>query len=82
MVFHVLNRGVARMQLFEKAGDYEAFERVLWRRSKKRPCGCVLTRDAQPLASACCGRSVTAIWPAFMQRFTITHVRRWQEHRR
>ena len=22
MVFHVLNRGVARMQVFEKAGDY------------------------------------------------------------
>jgi len=29
MVFHVLNRGVARVQLFEKAGDYQAFERVL-----------------------------------------------------
>jgi len=29
MVFHVLNRGVARMQVFEKAGDYQAFERVL-----------------------------------------------------
>ena len=29
MVFHVLNRGVARMQIFEKAGDYQAFERVL-----------------------------------------------------
>ena len=29
MVFHVLNRGVARMQLFEKAGDYQAFEQVL-----------------------------------------------------
>ena len=29
VVFHVLNRGVARMQLFEKARDYEAFERVL-----------------------------------------------------
>jgi hypothetical protein len=29
LVFHVLNRGVARMQLFEKPGDYQAFERVL-----------------------------------------------------
>jgi len=27
MVFHVLNRGVGRMQLFRKPGDYEAFER-------------------------------------------------------
>ena len=29
MVFHVLNRGVARMRLFEKAADYQAFEQVL-----------------------------------------------------
>ena len=29
MVFQVLNRGVARMQLFEKAADYQAFEQVL-----------------------------------------------------
>ena len=28
MVFHVLNRGVARMQLFEKVADYQAFEQV------------------------------------------------------
>ena len=28
-VFHVLNRGVARMQLFEKPEDYQAFEQVL-----------------------------------------------------
>ena len=27
--FHVLNRAVARLALFEKQGDYEAFERVL-----------------------------------------------------
>lgn len=27
--FHVLNRAVARLTLFEKPGDYEAFERVL-----------------------------------------------------
>jgi hypothetical protein len=29
LVFHVLNRGVARMQLFEKPADYQAFEQVL-----------------------------------------------------
>jgi hypothetical protein len=28
MVFHVLNRGVARMQRFEKAADFQAFETV------------------------------------------------------
>lgn len=29
MVFHVLNRGVGRMQLFGKSGDYAAFENIL-----------------------------------------------------
>jgi len=29
MCFHVLNRAVARLTLFEKPEDYEAFERVL-----------------------------------------------------
>ncbi len=28
-MYHVLNRAVARLPLFEKDGDYEAFERVL-----------------------------------------------------
>ncbi len=29
MVFHVLNRGVARMQLFDNAAEYQAFEQIL-----------------------------------------------------
>lgn len=29
LVYHVLNRAVARLPLFEKDGDYDAFERVL-----------------------------------------------------
>ena len=81
MVFHVLNRGVARMQLFEKAGDYEAFERVLSERLPEAPmrigCFCVMPNHWHLL-----------LWPEhdgdlarFMQRLTITHVRRWQEHR-
>ena len=28
-VYHVLNRGVGRMRLFDKTRDYEAFEEVL-----------------------------------------------------
>jgi len=82
MVFHVLNRGVARMQIFEKAGDYEAFERVLCdtlREAPMRICAyCVMPNHWHML-----------LWPEhdgdmarFMQRLTITHVRRWQEHRR
>jgi hypothetical protein len=29
LVYHVLNRGVTRLALFEKDAEYEAFERVL-----------------------------------------------------
>ena len=28
-VFHALNRAVARLSLFDKDGDYDAFERIL-----------------------------------------------------
>lgn len=81
MVFHVLNRGVARMQLFEKHGDYQAFEAVLRETHEQTPmriCAYCLMPTHWHLL----------LWPehdgdlaAFMQRLTITHVRRWQEHR-
>ena len=79
MVFHVLNRGVARMQLFEKAADYQAFEQVLQDtldQSPMRICAYAVMPNHWHLL----------LWPecdgelaAFMQRLTITHVRRWQE---
>jgi putative transposase len=46
---HVINRAVARLTLFEKREDYEAFERVLELAHQRVPLpifGC----DAQPLA--------------------------------
>jgi REP element-mobilizing transposase RayT len=82
MVFHILNRGVARMPLFEKAADYQVFEGVLRE-----------TRDQSPMRI--CAYSFMPnhwhrpLWPEherelarFMQRLTITHIRRWPEHRR
>jgi putative transposase len=81
MVFHVLNRGVARMQLFETMGDFQAFVRVLEE-----------TRDETPMRI--CADALMPnywyllLWPerdgelaTFMQRLSITHVLRWQEHR-
>ena len=70
-MFHVLNRGVARMQLFEKAGDYEALERVLAETLQEAPmrvCSyCVMPNHWHML-----------LWPEhdgdmarFMQRMTI-----------
>jgi len=81
MVFHVLNRGVGRRNLFDKAGDFEAFERVLKETLRLRPmrvCGyCWMSNHWH-----------FVLWPesdgdlaAFMQQLTNTHVKRWKEHR-
>ena len=81
MVFHVLNRGVGRMRLFGKQADYAAFERVLeevFALLGMRICAyCVMPNHWH-----------LVLWPRkdgdlgrFMQRLTITHARRWQEHR-
>jgi len=82
MVFHVLNRGVGRMQLFRKPGDYEAFERAIEKTLETCPlriCSYLLMPNHWHFV----------VWPehdgelaAFMQKLTITHVRNWQVHRR
>jgi putative transposase len=76
-----LNRGVARMRMFEKPADYQAFEQVLREtldESSMRICAYTLMPNHWHLL----------LWPEcdgelarFMQRLTITHVRRWQQHR-
>ena len=81
MVFHILNRGVACMQLSGNSADYDSFEGVLRE-----------TRDQSPMRI--CAYSLMPnhwhllLWPEhegelarLMQRLTITHVRRWQEYR-
>ena len=69
------------MQLFENAGDYQAFEQVLSEtlvESPMRICAYAVMPNHWHLL----------LWPksdgdlaTFMQRLTITHVRRWQQHR-
>jgi putative transposase len=82
LVYHVLNRGVGRMTLFEKAGDYESFVRVLGETLARHPGIRLLTWCILP------NHWHMVVWPrgdrdlgSFMQRLTITHTRRWQEHR-
>lgn len=80
-IFHVLNRGNDQRKLFDDAGDFAAFERVL-----------ETTLDLIPVRLlAYCLMSNhwhLLLWPrrdgelgAFMQRLTTTHVRRWHRHR-
>ena len=81
MVFHVLNRGVGRMRIFDSDGDYAAFERILEETVENQPmriCAYCLMPNHWHLV----------LWPesdgdlaAFMHRLTNTHVQRWQQQK-
>jgi putative transposase len=81
IVYHVLNRAAGRKELFAKPDDYAAFFRVLARTLETTPmrvCGFCLMPNHWHLV----------LWPErdgdlarFMQKLTITHVRRLLEHR-
>jgi len=81
MLFHVLNRGVGRMQIFDHEEDYAAFERVIAETLRVAPiriCAfCWMPNHWH-----------FVLWPendgdlpAFMQQLTNTHVKRWKQHR-
>ncbi len=82
MIFHVLNRGNARDQIFHKEADYLAFEKVLAETQEQIALRIVAYSlmpnhwhlVVRPLHDGDLGR--------FMQRLTTTHVRRWHLHRR
>jgi putative transposase len=78
MVYHVINRGVGKQDLFNSDEDYLAFERVLVETLEKRPMRllgyCLMPNHWH-----------FVLWPEndgdlgrFMQRLTVTHVTRWQ----
>jgi len=81
IIFHVLNRGNARSQIFEKSEDYMAFERVLAETAK--------TTSVRILAYCIMPNHWhMVLWPIgdgelgkFVQRLTTTHVRRWHLNR-
>jgi putative transposase len=79
-VYHVLNRAVARLPLFQKDGDYQAFERVLAEALVKHPTRllgyCLMPNHWHLL-----------IWPkrrgeltGFTRWLTHTHTMRWHTH--
>jgi putative transposase len=80
LVYHVLNRAVARLALFEKDADYQAFQRVLAEALEKHPTRllgfCVMPNHWH-----------LVIWPReegelteFVRWLTHTHVMRWHAH--
>ena len=78
--FHVLNRAVARLPLFEKLEDYEAFERVLEE---------AFERESLPIYSYCimpnhwhfvvCPETKNQLTD-FFRWLTHTHTIRWHAH--
>jgi putative transposase len=80
LVYHVLNRAVARLPLFQKDGDFEAFERVLLVAMAKHPIRllgyCLMPNHWHMV-----------LWPrqdgelsAFVRWLTHTHSMRWHAH--
>ena len=79
-VYHALNRAVARLPLFEKSGDFDAFERVLRLALAKQPMR-LLAYCLMPNHWHC------VLWPvgdsdltAFVRWLTHTHTQRWHAH--
>src|SRR5713226_8406175 len=80
LVYLVLNRAVARLPLFQKDGDFEAFERVLCEAQEGHPSR-LLSYCIMP------NHWHLVLWPrrdgeltAFLRWLTHTHTMRWHAH--
>src|SRR5487761_1718596 len=80
LVYHVLNRSVARLPLFQKAADFEAFERVLSETQDRYPTR-ILAYCLMP------NHWHFVLWPrkdgeltSFVRWLTHTHTMRWHAH--
>jgi putative transposase len=81
VVYHVLNRRVLRLPLFEDDGDYLAFERVLVE-ALQQPhapalfCFCLMPNHWHLLLRPRTGNDLSR----WMQWLTVTHTHRWHRH--
>jgi putative transposase len=77
LVFHVMNRGVRRMQLFDRPGDYDAFLKLVASAQRRTPVQCLayclmpnhFHFVLRPLADGDLAR--------FMFWLTTVHAKRW-----
>jgi len=81
-VYHVLNRRVGRLPLFDCDADFEAFEHVLVEAHGRTPSLRVLAyvlmgNHWHLLLQPARAKDLAA----FMQWLTVTHMRRWHAHR-
>lgn len=80
-IYHVLNRGNCRMDIFHKPGDFESFLKLLEegrQRCAMRILGyCLMDNHWHLVLWPRCGPDLSR----FMGWVGTTHVRRWREHR-
>lgn len=81
IVYHTLNRAVARLLLFEKEGDYESFESLLHEAHERTPIR-ILAYCLMP------SHWHFVLWPesdgevtGFLRWLAQTHSMRWHAHR-
>jgi len=81
LVYHVLNRANAGLQIFENDGDYAAFERILAETQDRVPMR-ILAWCLMP------NHWHLVLWPRrdgelseYMRLVTLTHAQRWHAHR-
>jgi len=81
IAYHVLNRRVGRLELFEKPADYSAFEKILAQAHH---------RTGMRIAAYCLmpNHWHLLLWPRsdgelseVMRWITVTHTQRWHAHR-
>ena len=81
VVFHCMNRGNDRSEVFSDDGDYAAFEKAMGEVLAEVPVRllayCLMPNHWHLLLLA----TKDGQLGRFMQRLTVTHVRRWHEHR-
>ena len=81
-IYHVLNRGNCRMDIFSKPGDFQSFLKLLEegrRHHGMRILGyCLMDNHWHLVLWPRHGRDLSR----FMAWVSTTHVRRWREHRR
>ena len=82
ITYHALNRGNARMTVFDDAGDYDAFLRIL-RLAASRSAMPVLAYCLMPNHFHLVLRPIAdGALSDFMGWLTLTHTQRWHAHRR
>jgi putative transposase len=82
LTYHALNRANARLTLFEDAGDYDAFARVLAEAVGRFPVAlfafCVMPNHFHLVLRP----AADGVLSGFMRWLTLTHTQRWHAHRR